>query len=329
MGLLFGQLGQPDKMIEKFLEELYTNPQNSVLIQNQLSRFMNDDTDEQFNNQLRKALLVRAQQNQDIFWNQMLSWYFVQQKDYGKAFIQEKAIYKREPETFSNIVSLGEMVIEAEENDLAKEIFNFILENTNDLDLQIQSHYYLMQIQIDQAVEKDYATIDAALELLLKKYGVSPYTLSIQLMQANFVTFKRNNPEQGKAILNRTMELPLNRFQLADAKMELADILLFENKFNQALIYYTQIQEDLKNDVIGHEASLKAAKTSYFNVDFDWALTQLKVLKTASTQLIANDALELFLLINDNTVADSTQAALKRFAKAEFFGLSKTKKQQP
>ncbi|WP_291114327.1 tetratricopeptide repeat protein [Flavobacterium sp. UBA6135] len=318
MGLLFGQLGQPDKMIEKFLEELYTNPQNSVLIQNQLSRFMNDDTDEQFNNQLRKALLVRAQQNQDIFWNQMLSWYFVQQKDYGKAFIQEKAIYKREPETFSNIVSLGEMVIEAEENDLAKEIFNFILENTNDLDLQIQSHYYLMQIQIDQAVEKDYATIDAALELLLKKYGVSPYTLSIQLMQANFVTFKRNNPEQGKAILNRTMELPLNRFQLADAKMELADILLFENKFNQALIYYTQIQEDLKNDVIGHEASLKAAKTSYFNVDFDWALTQLKVLKTASTQLIANDALELFLLINDNTVADSTQAALKRFAKADF-----------
>jgi hypothetical protein len=38
-----------------------------------------------------------------------------------------------------------------------------------------------------------------------------------------------------------------------------------------------------------------------------WALKQFKELKAANTQLIANDALEYFLLINDNTVADSTQ----------------------
>jgi hypothetical protein len=40
-----------------------------------------------------------------------------------------------------------------------------------------------------------------------------------------------------------------------------------------------------------------------------WALKQFKELKAANTQLIANDALEYFLLINDNTVADSTQTA--------------------
>jgi tetratricopeptide (TPR) repeat protein len=34
--------------------------------------------------------------------------------------------------------------------------------------------------------------------------------------------------------------------------------------------------------------------------------------------LIANDALEYFLLINDNTVADSTQTALKQFAKGDY-----------
>jgi len=93
---------------------------------------------------------------------------------------------------------------------------------------------------------------------------------------------------------------------------------LFEEKFNQALIYYSQIEEDLKNDVVGHEASLKIAKTSYFKGDFTWAQKQFKELKSASTQLIANDALEYFLLINDNTVADSTQTALKVLAKADF-----------
>jgi hypothetical protein len=37
-------------------------------------------------------------------------------------------------------------------------------------------------------------------------------------------------------------------------------------------------------------------------------LKQFKELKSANTQLIANDALEYFLLINDNTVADSTNS---------------------
>lgn len=112
--------------------------------------------------------------------------------------------------------------------------------------------------------------------------------------------------------------MQMNEYEIAQTKMELADILLYEEKFNQALLYYSQIELDLKNDVVAHEASLKAAKTSYFKTDFEWALKQFKELKAASTQLIANDALEYYLLINDNTVADSTQTALKQFAKGDY-----------
>lgn len=319
MAQIYGQMGKQDLMIEKYLEEMYENPQNSVMVQNQLTRFMNDEAGDSFNETLRKALLVKVQKNQDLFWNQMLSWFFVQQKEYGKAFIQEKAIYKREPDSFSNIVNLAELAIEEDENEIAGEILRFILENTQDLDLQIFAQEYLMRIKIEKAKKPDYAKIESEIELLLKQYGVSPYSLALQRLQAEFLAFYQNNPEKGKLVLEKAMQLPLNKFQLAEAKMELADILLYEEKFNQALLYYSQIEEDLKNDVLGHEASLKAAKTSYFKADFDWALTQLKVLKSASTQLIANDALELFLLINDNTVADSTRTALKKFSKGDFY----------
>ena len=137
-------------------------------------------------------------------------------------------------------------------------------------------------------------------------------------MQAEFVNFKLKNPVEGKAIVKRALELQLNVYDQTKCKMELADILLSEEKFNQALLYYSQIQENLNNDVLAHEASLKSAKTSYFKTDFEWALKQFKELKSASTQLIANDALEYFLLINDNTVADSTQTALKQFAKGDY-----------
>ena len=99
--------------------------------------------------------------------------------------------------------------------------------------------------------------------------------------------------------------------------MALADILVFDKKFNQALIYYSQIQKRLKNDVMGQNARYKVAQTSFYKGDFDWALTQLKVLRSSTSQLIANDAMQLSLLISDNILEDSTQTALKKYARAD------------
>lgn len=318
MAMLYGQLGNTDLMIETYLFEAYQNPQNLPIIQNQLSRFMSEDVALNFNESLKKALLIRAQKTQDIFWNDFLSWYFVQLKEYGKAFIQQKAIYKRNPESFGNIVNLAQMAIEDNDQESAKEILTFVITNTNDLELLIQANSYLIEMKIDNALEKEYPAITEELDGLIKEFGVSPYTLTLLKLQANFNAFHLNNAEKAKVILKSAMEMPLNRYQLAEVKMELADILLFEEKFNQALIYYSQVDEDMSGDVVGQEASLRTAKTSYYKTDFQWASHQLKVLKSASSQLIANDALDLFLLISDNTVEDSTQVALKKFARADF-----------
>lgn len=319
IGMLYGQLGKTDLMIDLLLTESYNNQQNANLIQMQLSRFMNGETDNTaFKDAMRKALILRTQKDQDVFWNHYLSWFYVQQKEFGKAFIQEKAIYKREPESLISIVNLSQFALNEDDTETASEILNFILQNTKDVDLLIKSNASLMQIKIDKAQEKEYPAITNELQQLLVTYEVTPFTLSLQLIQAHFLAFNLKKTEEAKTVVKKALTLNLNAYQQADAKMELADILLLEEKYNQALIYYSQIQLDLKNDVMSHEASLKAAKTSYYKGDFEWALKQFKELKSANTQLIANDALEYFLLINDNTAADSTQTALKEFAKGDF-----------
>ncbi|TRX34148.1 tetratricopeptide repeat protein [Flavobacterium sp. ZT3R18] len=318
MALLYGQLGDTDKMVTTFLDEAMANPQNAMLIQSQLARYMSNDGDSKYNESLRKELIIRVQKSQDVFWNHFLSWFYMQQKEFGKAFIQEKAIYKRNPESLSNIINLGQMAIEEDDYEEAKAIMDYVLENTTDIELIVQANTYLMKMKIEKASEKDFVAINTQFDVLLKQYGIAPITLSLQLMQAQFVSFELKNPVEGKAIVKRALELQLNAYDQAKCKMELADILLSEEKFNQALLYYSQIQENLSNDVLAHEASLKSAKTSYFKTDFEWALKQFKELKSASTQLIANDALEYFLLINDNTVADSTQTALKQLAKGDY-----------
>lgn len=318
--LLQGQLGKLELMTDKLLDYSFVNQANLPLVQNQLVRFMMEDTQKTFTEYLKKALLLRTQKTQDLFWNQYMSWFFVQQKDYGKAFVQEKAIFKRNPDNFYNIINLAKLAIDDNENETAREILNFILANTQDLDLQIQANYQLVSMDIDAASAKEYPAIKTKLDLLLKQFGTTPYSLNLQILNAHFEAFYLRTFDSAKTNLTNALALPLNNYQKAEVKIELADVLLLDEKFNQSIIYYAQVEDDLENDEVAHEASLKMAKASYYKGDFDWAQKQFKVLKSSTSQLIANDAMEYFLLISDNTVEDSTQVALKKFSKADFLG---------
>jgi tetratricopeptide (TPR) repeat protein len=320
VSLLQGQLGKIDLMIDTLLDYSFKFPSNLPLVQNQLTRFMSEDSQKAFSDSLKKALLIRTQKTQDIFWNQFMSWFFIQQKEYAKAFIQEKAIFKRNSDNLINIINLAKLTIDDNEVETATEILNFILLNTQDLELQMEAHYQLISIDIDKVTTKEYLIIKEKLDLLLKKYGISPYSIRLQILSAHFNAFYLKQFESAKIVLTKALDLPLNNYQKADVKMELANVLLLDEKFNQAIIYYAQIQDDLENDQIAHEASLKMAKASYYKGDFDWAQKQFTVLKASTSQLIANDSMELFLLISDNTVEDSTQLALKKFSKADFLG---------
>lgn len=328
MAILQGQLGNMELMVESLLNFAFKNQQNVGMVQNQLSRFMNEEgTSDNFNTLLRKALLLKTQKDQDIFWNEFLSWYFVQQKEYGKAFIQEKAIYRREPELFMNIVSLGQLAAEENEDATAKEIFAFVSQNTQEQDILMNAEYYVLQIDLKNIQDKDLPLMKQRIDAAVEKFGTNPYTLKLQLLKADFEAFQLKDTKAAIATLDKALKLQLNKYQEASVKLKLSDILLLDEKFNQAIIYYAQVEEDLKNDAVGNEASFRVARASYFKGDFTWAQKQLKVLKSSSSQLIANDALELFLLITDNTVEDSTQTALKKFARADF-KLYQNKKQE-
>lgn len=317
MALLQGQMGNLDVMVVKLLDYSYSNVNATLNVQNQLVLFMQDDAENVFANSLKKELLIRTQKTQDIYWNQFLSWLYVNQKEYNKAFIQEKSIYKRNPESFDDIIQLAQICVNEKDNETAQAIFQFILQNTNDESTILNAQYFLLKNEIANSKPENYPLIQSKFDTLLSQFGESTFSVDLQILAAHFKAFYLNDFENAKALLDKLMEMPLNIRQKAKIKMELADVFVFNEKFNQAIIYYAQIQNDLPNDEFSHEASMRMAKTSFFKKDFNWSMKQAKELKQASTQLIANDAVELFLLISDNSAEDSLQVALQDFSKAD------------
>ncbi len=318
MARLYGEQGKLELMFNKYLDLIQNNEELVPRAQAIFSQYITEDAANAGNQALRKAVLIRSRANPSLIYNQILSWLFVQQKEFNAAFVQEKAIYNRTRENILNLQNLAVMAIEDEDNTAALNILDYIIKET-----QVQSIKYVAQtlelkIKSDAAVASDFPLIKSSYEKLINDYGQDERTFSLQHNYANFLALQSGDIQQAIDLLGTLEDQNLSRYQKAENKMLLADILVLQEQFNRALILYSQIQNDLPNAEIAQESQFKVARTSYFQGDFPWSLTQLKVLRGAASKLIANDAMELSLTISDHSLYDTTYVALKAFAKAEF-----------
>ncbi|MBT8303910.1 MAG: tetratricopeptide repeat protein [Bacteroidia bacterium] len=314
---IYGEQGNIEKMFDGYMNFI---GQNRTYINNakrSISGFISEDGQSDNNVLLRKILLKKIQSQPDILWNELLSWLFVQQRDYNKAFSQERAIYKRQKESLQRMVDLAIITINEDRRDVAKSILNYIIENSQNIEVILEAHEYLLDIETKTLESKDYYKIDDAYNDLFNEFGRYNQTLDLQIAYAHFLAFYMDNTEKATSFLKESLNLRLSKLEDGKVKLELGDILAFQEKFNEALIYYTQVQRNIKNSTLAQEARFKVAKTSYYKGDFDWAESQLKILKSSTSQLIANDALDLKLLISDNKFEDSSQTALKTYSKAD------------
>ncbi|MFH6602707.1 tetratricopeptide repeat protein [Maribacter algicola] len=324
---IYGEQGDISRMYEAYLKLIVDGKVSKSNILRSIDDFISSDPENENNVKLKRILLQNAQRNPNILWNDILSWLFVQQKQYESAFRQEKAIFKRtDGNSVQRLEGLADLALKENEVLAATEIYEFIVENGKDEVAKLNAQLNLIDIDLMDFDAASLDKIEKKYEDLVQIHGYKSRTLQLQVAYANFLTFKKDTPEPAIEILKNSMELPLNQRGLAYIKMALGDILVYDKKFNEALIYFSQIQKKLKNDVLGQNARYKVAQTSFYKGDFDWALTQLKVLRSSTSQLIANDAMQLSLLISDNSLEDSTQTALKKYARADLLAYqNKTK----
>lgn len=310
---IYGEKGDFEFMFNEYINYLDKNDSYLNFIKRNVARYITDNSEDENNILFKKALLRKSAKNPKDVWNDLLSWLFIKQKDYSKAFIQNKALYQRNNDRLASIYQLGEIAFENDDNETAKKAFDFTIANTS----YQRDKFKAILMNLHIAVATKDPEVGQKFNAVFDEFGINRNTFPIQVAYADYLTFRKNQPEQAKKILETALPFATNKFQKARVKLKLADVLVYQNIFNKALIYYSQIQTQLKNHELGQLARYKVAQTSYFKDDFKWAKAQLKVLKGSATQLIANDAADLFLVISDNEPKDSVPSGLKAYAKAD------------
>jgi outer membrane protein assembly factor BamD (BamD/ComL family) len=311
--------------VNELLDVLEENPAYIQQVQNQLV-LVYDDADESKRSLLKTQLLKRTQKSLDKnIFPELLIWVFTQEKNFDGALNQAIAMQKRQKNDGARVYNLSESAANNGSFDVAVKGYKFLIEN-----LEKNNAYYqfakinLPNVYLKRITDQGNYTNDELLDLekiylnTISEMGTNNKTGSLQKSLAHLYAFYLDNSDEAIKILERTIKIPNMSPQLvAECKLELGDILLMNDDEWEASLYYGQVDKDFKYDPIGDEAKLRNAKLSYYTGEFKWAQAQLDVLKGSTSKLISNDAIELSLLISDNTIIDTNTTPLILFAKAD------------
>jgi tetratricopeptide (TPR) repeat protein len=322
---VYYQKGDFEKMIDEYLDAVADNPMLQQNVLNILQSRVGYDPDNSRNDKLRTSLLRRIQKNPDqTEYSEMLIWLFIQQKDFDSAFIQAKALDKRSRDDGGRVFNIGSMAESNMNYDAAVKCYQFIIDKGS-----LNVNYVSARIGLLNSLNKkitesnNYATSDLSrlesdYQSTLKELGNTPQTATLIRGLAHLNAFYLDKIDTAIVELEDAVDMPgITPATKAECKLELADIYLFAGNVWDSDLLYKQVEKDFKNDPLGQEAKFRAARLDYFRGDFEWSQAQLDVLKSATSQLIANDALSLSLLISDNMGLDSSADALLMYSRAD------------
>jgi tetratricopeptide (TPR) repeat protein len=323
---LYSLTGNNRLMIEEYINYLILQPSMFESIQNAISsRIDLSKSDGKDYLMLKEILLQKIQaDNSNFIYSEMLIWLFVQNKNFNSAFTQVVALDKRLQGDGYRVLDLGNICLENKSYDIARNCFNYIISLGSDNQYFIEGQKLLLNSRfIELTTNRAYNQneIDATLvdySSVLARLGKTKFTIGILNEQAHILAFYADRAAEAIVILQDAILVQsLTDIQRAQLKMQLADIEVLKGDIWEASLLYMQIDKDFKFEAIGDEAKYKNARIFYFDGEFDFAQSQLNILKESTSKIIANDAMNLSVSITENFGLDSNYTAMTWFSSAE------------
>lgn len=325
LGQLYNKTGKYQEMIDEYLAIIDRDPFSYEDVKDKLQdAVVKDDAYEL----LKKALLKRIQsQPGQIAYSDLLSWLFIQKKDFAAAFVQIKALDKHYKEGGKRMVELANVVANYAQYDFAETILQSVLDMGESAYYYIPAQKGMLDIQYYKVTrsahytQEDLTKIETSYLAFINKYGTGRHEAGDVVLRLAEVYAEYDNKVDKALTLLKTyeQESTSDNFQLARAKLALGDYSLLTGDVWESTLYYSQVEKLFRDNPLGHEAKFRNDKLAFYRGDFEWANAQLDVLKGSTSELIANDALQLSLLIQDNLGLDSSEKPLYLFAEADFF----------
>jgi len=332
IALIYNKTGQTNKMINTFFEMLDFNNKFLQNVQNGLVNSIDFQNNLKEKEILRQSIIEKIQANpKKIVYIELLAWFYMLNNDYENAYTQIKALDKKLNKNGSKLLELGNTALNNQDFKVAIKCFDDVDLKSNSLEYKFEAKnkkLFALKSKIlygNKIIQEELEELKANYLLILSQLNNSKNVYNNSIRKYNLLldlseieAFYLGDISSAKQHLNNAILIPrLKEKQKGNAKLKLANILVLEDNIWEASLMYLQIEKQFKDDQLGHLAKFKNAQVYYFSGEYDWCQAQLKVLKASTSKLIANDALELSVLISDNYNMDTSEVAMKLFSYAD------------
>jgi len=328
---LYKKKGDLKAMVNEYLDAIEFRESELYTAQTNLQQSLGyDEKNGGLNNPiLKQELQKRIQQHSDkMIFSEFLIFLLNQQKDFEGSFVQNKALDKREKSDGTRLMELAKLCISNENYTVAEKCYQYVINKGKDnpyydiANIEKLNSQYLQITNQATPNPADVAALSSNIEAAIKQYGISNLTVPLIKKSASLKAYYLNKPREAIQSLEEVItQYTFDKNILAELKLDLGDMNLLVGNIWDASLLYSQVEKDFKYDVVGQGAKFRNAKLSYYASDFKWAKAQCDVLKGATTKTIANDALDLSLIITDAIGIDSNDVPLSMFASADLLVL--------
>lgn len=311
------------KMIDSYLNLLAQNGRYLNTVKSRLNIAVYSDTDDTLTDILKDRLLLMSQKysGKDVF-NELLIWAYLHDSEFDMALIQAKALDKRNNEDGARLIIIATKALQKDRYgvvaDAAKTVMNKGRLNMYYADarqLFLQSRFKQVEKGVIYEIG-DLRELINAYHKAIKETRVRSESIPFYIDLANLYAFYTHDTDSALNVLkdakniNQVSELNIGKVEILEA-----DVMLAQGDIFDATLAYAAVERKFKNNPVGYLAKLRKSTMAFYQCDFEWAKGQVDILKASTSKLIANDAVELSLLISENLIEDdSLQMALCDFA---------------
>ncbi len=321
---LYHRSGQFETSIEMYLDYYVENDENAFTRTTSALRQMLDEEND--HTLLQEKLFARIQDGKnELKYTELLIWDYVQLKDFDGAFIQAKALDKRNKENGERVFELAETARTEGAYDAAISGYDYIISKGRDFPFYFNAKNGVLNCHKDKIFKLGtYTTADVialrnSYEAFLLEYSRKDgRAASVTDDLAKLEAFYAGNINRAIDLILPIIEWPLlTEADRSKYKLDLGDFYLISGDVWEATLLYAQVDKAMKDAPLGEEARYKNAKLAYYRGDFAYAQGLLDVLKAATSELVANDAMQLSVFITDNLGLDSVAGPMLMFARAD------------
>ncbi len=320
MAVLYAKIGDLGKAIDALLVSIPGQGTNVEAVKATLLELLGNN--EEKLQQMQKALVLRINEHPDnMYYVELLTWIFTQKNDWDGALMQMEAIDERNKENGKHLMELARTAHAAKQYQVAQRAYDDIIAKGKESPYFILSRSERLTTELDRIKNNPANTTEEINALVALYDSFLAYYPKYYCQQAasDFATLLAlyaGNIKHAITVLQKGIDEPdTKRSMVGQFKLQMGDYLVLNGKIWDASLVYSQVDKEFKQDALAEDARFRNAKLAYYRGDFEWAQRQLTILKTATSQLIANDAIYLSVLITEN-VEDSDIVPLQRFAYA-------------